>query len=363
MALGRREAHNPSEGGRGLVAATALGLVLAVGLLTGVGSTAPRPVTAAGRAIPHTDVAPDPARSTRAGATWSGGPTTAITGEVVTVYVSASLPAEVGTPSSWADFLAGLLHGPELGKLTTYIATLEEIQDLCGEYALGCYSGNRMAAIGETEYGITAAEVVRHEYGHHVAFNRLNSPWAAIDWGPKGWSSLANVCRRAADGTAYPGDEGDHYTLNPGEAWAETYRLLDERHAGASGSGWQLIDSSFHPDDAALQAAERDVLQPWVAPGRVGFKHRFTVKGKRVWSIPISTPLDGDLTVAISLPKGGLYDVVLVDTARKTIVATGLWSGATTKRISTQVCGARTLVLKVSRRGAYGRAAVTVDRP
>jgi hypothetical protein len=342
--------------------AAILGLVLAVTLLTGQSNRQDDPSTV-GRAIPHTDVAPAPARAFRAATIWLGGSTTAATGEAVTVYVSPSLPVELGTPKTWADFLAGLVHGPELGVLTAYIAPLDEIEDMCGEYALGCYAGNQLAAIGETEYGITAAEVVRHEYGHHIALNRLNSPWPAVDWGPKEWSSVADVCQRAAEGSAYPGDEGDHYTLNPGEAWAETYRLLDERHAGASGSGWQLIDSSFRPDDAALQAAEDDVLQPWAASSKAGFKHRFTVKGKRVWSIPISTPLDGDLTIAISLPRGGTYGAVLLDTARKRTVATALWSGATTKRISTQICGSRSLTLRVTQRGAYGRVVVTVDKP
>jgi hypothetical protein len=281
----------------------------------------------------------------------------------VTVYVSPSLPPELGTAQTWADFIAGLVHGPELSKLTAYIAPLDEIAEMCGDYALGCYGGNRMAAMGETEFGITAAEVVRHEYGHHIAWNRLNTPWTAVDWGPKNWASAADVCRRAADGTAYPGDEGDQYVLNPGEAWAETYRLLDEQKAGATGSGWQLVDPSFRPDELALQAAERDVLQSWAIPSRTALAHRFGKKGKRVWSIPISTPLDGSLAIAISLPKGGLHDVALVDSTRKTTLATGLWSSATTKRITTQVCGARSLVLRVTQRGNHGRVVVTVEKP
>jgi hypothetical protein len=175
--------------------------------------------------------------------------------------------------------------------------------------------------------------------------------------------SAANVCRRAADGTAYPGDEGDHYELNPGEAWAETYRLVDERRAGAVGSGWTLLDASFRPDELAFQAAERDVLQPWASSTRLVARHRFTTKGKRLWLMPVATPLDGDLSITISLPKGGIHDVALVDRASKATLATGLWSGTTTKRIATQVCGARSLVLKVTQRGAYGRIVVSVDKP
>jgi hypothetical protein len=315
------------------------------------------------RTIPHSDVAPTQARIAQVATTWTGGATTAATGEVVTVYVSATLPPELGTAQTWADFIAGLVHGPELSRLTAYIAPLDEIADICGDRALGCYSADRMASIGESWHGITAAEVVRHEYGHHVAWTRLNPPWSAVAWGPKRWASSANICRRAADGSVYPGDEGDHYELNPGEAWAETYRLLDERRAGATGSGWQLVDASFLPDEAALQAAERDVLQPWTASTRTVLRHRFTATGKRVWSIPITAPLDGDLRVVVTLPKGGVHDVVLVDAASKTTLAKGLWSDRSTKRISTINCGARSLVLRISQRGAYGRVAVAVERP
>jgi hypothetical protein len=50
--------------------------------------------------------------------------------------------------------------------------------------------------------------------------------------GRKRWASAASVCSRVSRKQAYPGDEGTNYSLNPGEAWAEVYRLLDERKAG-----------------------------------------------------------------------------------------------------------------------------------
>jgi len=363
MTVRTREVLDPTRGGRTLLAAIAVGLVLAAAASIGRASASSEPFKPlVARAIPHADAAPKPARA-RAATSWSGGPTTAATGEVVNVYVSPSLPPELGTAQTWADFIAGLVHGPELAKLTAYIAPLDEIAEMCGADALGCYGSNELASMGETEYGITAAEVVRHEYGHHIAWNRLNTPWTAVDWGPKNWASSANVCRRATDGTAYPGNESDHYVLNPGEAWAETYRVLDEQRSGATGSGWSLIDPSFSPDTADLQAAERDVLQPWATATKATFKHRFTKKGKLVWSIPIATPLDGDLAISISLPKGGIQDVTLVDATSKARIATGLWASTTTKRIAMQVCGARSLVLKVTQRGAYGRVVVSLAKP
>ena len=302
-------------------------------------------------------------RFARSSISWAGGPTTAQTGETVTVYVSAALSPELGTPQTWADFLAGVVHGPEISALTAYIATFEEMQEACGEYALGCYGPNRMMSMGETMFGITAAEVVRHEYGHHVAFHRLNPPWQAISWGPKHWASTVNVCRRAEQGSAYPDDSGDHYSLDPAEAWAETYRLLDERKAGATGAGWQIIDSSFYPDEAAFQAAEQDVLQPWTTSRTTVFRHRFAQKTKRVWTVQIGTPLDGLLDVTVTLPKNGLQDVVLLDGGSGTVLQNGLWASRTMKKITTTICGPRSLVLRVMQKGAFGRVTVVASTP
>jgi hypothetical protein len=303
------------------------------------------------------------ARLARTAISWSGGRTTASTGETVTVYVSASLPPEAGTPQSWADFLADLEHGSELASLTAYIATFDEMQQVCGPGALGCYGGDELMTIGETAYGVTPAEVVRHEYGHHIAFHRLDSPWPAIDWGPKNWASTMNVCRRVDSGTAYPGDENEHYQLNPGEAWAETYRVLEEKRAGVTASGWDIVDGSFYPNDAALQAAQRDVLQPWSASHLTVNKKRFTPRTKRVWTIPLTTPLDGVLELTMTMPKSGLYGVTLLARDTKSVVATGLWSSPTTKRISTTICGERSLLVRVTQRGSFGRVVVSTSLP
>jgi hypothetical protein len=302
-------------------------------------------------------------RLARSAVVWSGGPTVAATGETVNVYVSAALPPGLGTPQSWADFVAGVLHGPEISSLTVYIAPLTEVQGICGAEALGCYGPDRMVSMGETVDGVTAAEVVRHEYGHHIAFHRLNPPWTAIDWGPKNWASLQNICSRAASGSVYPGDEGYHYRLNPGEGWAETYRLLDERRAGVTGSGWQIVDPSFFPNDAAFVAAERDVVQPWTTGRTSNHATRFTARSKRVWRLPLTTPLDGTADITVSFPRGGLHEVALVDPARKNILATGLWSGRTTKKIVTDVCGQRSLTLRITHTGAFGRVRVVATLP
>jgi hypothetical protein len=309
-------------------------------------------------------VAPVPAsKMARALPALRGGPVTASTGEVVDVRVSDLLPATV-TPENWAEFMVGLVHGPELASLTAYVVTYDEMQDVCGRNALGCYSAHQMIVPGEvTPDGTTPEEIIRHEYGHHVAFNRVNTPWVAVDWGPKYWASSANVCARVARREAFPGNQGSNYPSNPGEAWAETYRLLDERKDGITTGTWPIIAPSFYPTEAALLAAERDVVQPWTASTTTVFTHQFPKVARKVWWIRLATPLDGELRIAATLPKGGEYDVALVGANRTTVLQRAQWASQRVKRLATNVCGTRAAFLRVTRSGSPGRARVSVTKP
>jgi hypothetical protein len=302
------------------------------------------------------------ARLAQLAATFRGGPITTSTGAVVNVLVSDSLPEE--TPEKWAEFVAGLTHGPELTRLvSTTIATLAEVQAVCGGQALGCYGGNRMISHGELLVDdVTAEEVVRHEYGHHVANHRSNSPWPAGDWGPKQWASAASVCAKVAREEAFPGDGGQNYTRNPAEAWAEVFRLMDERKAGITTARWQIVGPSFYPNEAALVAAERDVLQPWVKRSTRTLKRTFGRRTK-VWWIPLATPLDGELRLSATLPREGEHEVALVSGNRRTVVKRAQWVGQRVKRTTTTVCGQRTHFVRVTQKGAFGRVAVTVTTP
>jgi hypothetical protein len=293
---------------------------------------------------------------------FTGGPTVTSSGEVVDVRVSDDLPA--ATPQAWAEFIATLVHGPEISRLTAYVVTFDEMQDVCGTNALGCYSANQTVVPGEvTPDGTTPEEIIRHEYGHHVAFNRVNTPWVAIEWGPKHWASTANVCARVARKEAFPGDQGSNYPRNPGEAWAETYRLMDERKNGITTATWPIIAPSFYPAEDALLAAERDVVEPWTQTHTVGFSRTFTKTSKKVWWIPLATPLDGELRLASTLPAGGEYDVALVSSDRKTVVQRAGWVSQRLKRLSTTVCGQRSHFVRVTRNGPPGRARVAVTLP
>jgi len=303
------------------------------------------------------------ARLASATINWRGGAITTSTGETVSVLVSDALDASV-TPESWAEFIAHLVHGPEISKLTAYLTTLDQVAELCGARALGCYGDDTLVSIGEPLIdGTTPDEVVRHEYGHHIAFNRTNPPWVAVDWGPKYWASSVGVCARVSAGTAFPGDESLHYDQNPGEAWAETYRLMDERKNGILTASWQIVAPSFFPTEAAYQATERDVLQPWGTGRTTTYRHQFTKKGKKVWLIQLQTPLDGNVSVSAVLPKGGLYDVDLVSANRRTVLRRALFSGTRTKRLAASVCGQRSLNVRVKQKGTFGRVSITAATP
>jgi hypothetical protein len=300
-------------------------------------------------------------RLARLAVTWRGGPIVTSTGETVTVLVSDSLPLE--TPEKWAEFLVHLTHGPELTALETTIATLDEVQDVCGPDALGCYSRNRMIALGApTIDGTTPEEVVRHEYGHHLANHRQNTPWPALDWGPKQWASAASVCLRVSRREAFPGDGGRNYAQNPGEAWAEVYRVMDERKAGITTATWDIVSRTFFPGEPALAAAERDVLQPWAKNRTTSYRRTFG-KRTKVWWIPLRTPLDGELVLQARVSKKGLFGVALVAPDRKTVLRRANWVGQRLKRTRTNVCGQRTMFVRVTRNGPPGSVKVTVSAP
>jgi hypothetical protein len=300
-------------------------------------------------------------RLQQAAVEWRGGPVTTSTGETVTVLVSDSFAPEV-TPEDWAEFLVGLVHGSEMGQLTTYVAPLAEVQDICGSQALGCYSRDRAITLGENlPDGTTGEAVLRHEYGHHIALHRSNAPWEAIEWGPKYWASAANVCARASRREAVPGGRGDDYGLNPGEAWAEVYRLVDERKAGITTASWDIIAPSFFPTEVMLQAAERDVVEPWTDE-QTSVARRAVARG-RVWLIPLSTPLDGSYTISVVLPRGGQHDVSVTSSNRRTVIKKATRTGPRTRTISGTICGQRAPYVKITQKGAPGPVTVTVTKP
>ena len=141
--------------------------------------------------------------------------------------------------------------------------------------------------------------MIAHEYGHHIAAHRSNAPLAAIDWGPKRWASYELVCVNTMRGRLAPGDEGENYLANPGEAWAEAYaRLVFPSEA------WRFT-SLLRPSEGSLLAAMADVAQPWTKRSVATFDGT----GTKSFRLPLT--LDGAFTVTLDGARRTKYDLVL----------------------------------------------------
>jgi hypothetical protein len=282
-----------------------------------------------------------------------GGEYTTRTSERVRVFSSPSYAVDQAANQRWADFLAGLLHRTELASVTVYLATPAEVTRLCGGNpdVRGCYSAGRIIALGE-DADVTAESVLAHEYGHHIAANRSNAPWPALGWGTKRWASYLDVCRLAKAKQIFPGAEAPLlYAFNPGEGFAEVYRLLNERRAGLPESPWQVVDEMYRPNARALALLQQDVLDPWVANQTVTLRGTFAAR-RPVRTLRVQTPVDGTLTATVS--AGARVDVF----SGKRRLAGG---GAS---LQTTVCGARTLTFRVTGRGGGPREfALAISRP
>jgi hypothetical protein len=295
---------------------------------------------------------------------FTGGPVTATDGETMTIFVQDELlAADPTTPQRFADLLVSLLHGPELARLTLNLAMLDRVHQLCGSGALGCYSPRAMSivALGQDLREIAARSIVIHEYGHHLANNRSNAPWPAVDYGTKRWASYENVCKRSQTGELFPGDENDHYELNPGEDFAENYRVLNERRLGAQELPWQVVDASLYPDQTALDLLAQDITTPWTGPTTTTLRGTFTTRsiGR---GFRLQTPLDGSFSATLRGPVGSRFTLRAVDLSS----GTQLGSSAGTTRaqsVSFQLCGPRTVQLQVKRVKGSGPFTLTVSQP
>jgi hypothetical protein len=307
----------------------------------------------------HTATVAETSRPLAASSSWWGDTFVASTGEWVNIVFADAYAQDSSLGRSWAELFASLVHGDELRALRVYIAPLDWVQEICGDGAFGCYGGNELVTIGTPAEGVAPWEVAAHEYGHHVAANRSNLPWSAVDWGTKRWASYVNICSRAAAGTVFPGDEGSRYRLNPGEGFAEAYRVLNERKRGGGAFSWATVDGSFIPDHRALALIEQDVRQPWQASALRSVT--LSARTSRSRRVPLATPLDGALDVRLNLAPTASYDMTLLDGKR--VLARGLWSSARVKSLQYTVCGERTLTLRLVRKSGPPRFVLRVATP
>lgn len=295
---------------------------------------------------------------------WGGVQTTSA-GEMVSVYASNTYTQDPARTLAWAEFLTTLDHGSELAKLQLYVAPLDEVQRVCGEEALACYSAQQSTifAPGDAPDPETSAEaIVAHEYGHHLAANRDNAPWTAVDWGTKRWATYLNVCSETRTGLLYPGNESGYYKRNPGEGFAEVYRVLNEQRLGIPSLGWNVVDQLFSPDAQALALVQQDVEQPWTGLTATTVTGRVTPKAPRS-TRTISTPLDGTVRLTLRPPANSRLTLGLVDPASGKVLAATTKSAPFTATVSTTACGQRSLVARVTAVKGAGTYRLTVSRP
>ena len=300
--------------------------------------------------------------SAAAPADYWGGQYRVSTGESVTVYASNNYPVDAALGQRWADFLATLVHGPELSTVVVFLATPEQISRTCGADAVACYiaRGSQLYAPGEDPGSDLSAEaVITHEYGHHIAASRSNAPWLALDYGPKRWASAIQVCAKARKGVLVPGAEDPvQYAENPGEGWAETYRVLNERKAGRPETPWQIVDQALYPTAAALTAAEQDVTAPWSAATTTTQKVALSPT-KKTRTFTVATKLDGTLKLTLK-PAAGMR--VSLDVFASTTRAAHVVSARAVSRTFT-VCGARSYRFRVTDLAGRGSVSLTVTKP
>jgi hypothetical protein len=311
--------------------------------------------------IPDTLIGPPTTQALAPNGYWGGQYRTGA-GELVTIYASNAYAVDPQLGQRWANFLASLVHGPEISTVTVLLSTPAQVESTCGQDALACYSGRGalLYAPGEDPSTAFSAEaVVAHEYGHHVARSRVNTPWDALDWGPKRWASAMQVCARAKEGELAPGAEDPvRYETNPGEGWAETYRVLNQRKFGVAESPWEIVNQALYPTPAALTAAEVDVTTPWLSDTTTTRTGRVT-RTSKVRTYTLATPLDGTLKVTLR-SSAGLR--VAVDVYAATTRIAHVTGGGTLAR-STTVCGARTYRVRVKELAGRGSFRLTVAKP
>jgi hypothetical protein len=286
-----------------------------------------------------------------------GGTYTTATGEQVQIVVSDRYPVDEARNQGWAEFLARLVHGEELATVTLHLAPRSELAFLCGPDAIACYDRRDFTIYSAAErfvVDVSPEAAIAHEYGHHIAASRLNAPWAAIDWGTKRWATYVGVCTRVESGELAPGDQNERYALNPGEAFAEVYRVLSERRLGLVETPWEIVDDAFIPDETALARVEQDVIAPWQAATIVKRSGRATQT--RAATVKFSTPLDGRFAATVRSATPVQVELLLGGEV-------GARSTARTAAVRGTVCGTRSASLRIRSTKGTVPYTLTVARP
>ena len=274
----------------------------------------------------------------------AGAPVALADGPAVTS--APSLGADAVREAAWADFFRGLPHGPEIGTLNVLLGGEDDVRGRCGPSAEGCYlplprliviPGRALPGAGFSD------EIARHEYGHHLAAESDNAPFAA-GLGTKRWFTHEHICERLRSGELVD-DAGASYERSVAEGFAEAYRVA----AGGQAHDW-IVDSALYPDALAQHAILTDARHAWSGPRVRRLAGRVPAHGAATFAV--RPRLDGSVTV--KAPHR--LRLRLTDPAgRQVAVGRG--------RLRSVDCGTRRLTLTVAGGRPGRRFSLTVSTP
>lgn len=299
-------------------------------------------------------------------------------GEQVEVSSTYYSDAEM---QSVVNVLGGLVHGPEMDTLAVYLASPEELSGICGPGALACYapaiSEMIVSGVDAASHGVPRDYTIAHEYGHHIANNRDNAPWSALDSGAKRWATYERVCQGVRKGQLYPGDEDYHYWDNPGEGFAESNAHLNFPGVYVPWGYSPLL----RPTKASLAKLAADITSPWTAPSTVSWSGSLWPRRRNPAMRRFSTPLDGQVEINLNGPEGSNYDIYVLgpklrvakrhkkrkqhhrkSSVRRRIIDRAVSSGSS-EQVSMNLCGQEAIRVEVRRRSGTGPFTVSVTRP
>jgi hypothetical protein len=283
-----------------------------------------------------------------------------------------------------AAILRRLDHGPELERLSVYLATAAEIEQVCGATVVACYVPGRMEMVVSGEdraiAGVPRDFAIAHEYGHHIANTQLGDLEAPLGAGTIRWATYERVCQFTRAHELFPGDQGAHYWEDPEEAFAESYAHLNEPDASVS---WQYTPL-LAPTTASLTKIRADVARPcsttWAdsvtAPPASASRRQIvggpkagiagaTAVGQPSWVSTrlVRTPLDGRVSIHLQASAGADYAVVLRDSESDRALSRARTGEGGATDISYGNCGRDSLLLEVRGLDGAGTFEATVVKP
>lgn len=289
---------------------------------------------------------------------------------------------------SVAAVLRSLDHGPEMALLSVFVATPEEIREVCGDAVLACYfpAEDEMIVSGVDRPidGVPRDFAIAHEYGHHIANTRPGAALPAIEAGTPRWATYERVCQLTRRGRLFPGNQGAHYWQDPEEAFAQSYARLNRPGARVS---WQYTPL-LRPTATALEKIHADVAQPWrgpvesswrgflaglpaapssaadARPGALGIGPGWAVgDSPRLASHVIRTPLDGPVSVSLQASAGAGLVAILRDQAGDRALARAATDSDGGAELSYSNCGHAALRLEVHATSGPADFRAAIARP